>query len=165
MYEDTFLKGEGIGEKLTPVHYKGKLPYIVLVYPHLPVPTKGVFSRMKLPGREEILTRCAQLNKIILNLEQGSPLPCYKQLLFNRLEESVLPFEYAVRKALEDLKKTRATVCRMSGSGSTVFALVENNIQAQEVATAMQGPKCNVYVTTFYERTHANYGSENKHNG
>jgi 4-diphosphocytidyl-2-C-methyl-D-erythritol kinase len=161
MYEDTFLKGEGIGEKLTPIPYRGKLPFIVLIYPHLPVPTKGVFARLKLPNREEVLTRLSQLNKIILNLEQGAPLPLYKQLLFNRLEESVVPFECAIREVLTDLANTGTEVYRMSGSGSTLFALVENEHQVQDLVAALSRPERDIYVTKFLESKHANNGNQN----
>lgn len=161
MYEDTFLKGEGIGEILTPVSYCGELPYIVLVYPHLPVPTKGVFARLKLPSREEVLTHCAQLHKIIENLERGVAIPEYKGLLFNRLQECVVPFEYAVREILTDLAKTEAELYLMSGSGSTLFALVKSNSQAQALARVLQRPDRSVYVTTFQETKHANNGNKN----
>lgn len=162
MYEDTFLKGEGIGEILTPVAYRGPLPYVVLAYPHLAVPTKGVFARLKLPEKDEVLTRLTQLNKIIMNLEQGAPLPRYKQLLFNRLEESVVPFEHAVAEILADLAETGTTCYRMSGSGSTLFALVESKAEAQALARALSRPERSVYITTFREKQqHANNGNQN----
>lgn len=164
MYDDTFLKGEGIGEKLTPVAYRGPLPIVVLIYPHLPVPTKGVFARLNLPTQQQVLTRLSQLNKIIMNLEQGAPLTQYKQLLFNRLEESVIPFERAVRETLTDLEKTDAEVYRMSGSGSTLFALVENEEKAQGLVAALSRPGRNIYVTTFLENKHANNGNQNTSN-
>ena len=63
MYEDTFLKGEGIGDKLTPVHSKGPWPFIVLVYPNTVVPTKGVVARLALPSKETVLTNISNLDK------------------------------------------------------------------------------------------------------
>ena len=161
MYEDTFLKGEGIGEKLTPIPYRGPLPYVVLIYPRLALPTKGIFARLKLPTPKEVLTRLTQLNKIIENLQQGAPLPQYKQLLFNRLEESVVPFERAVRETLIDLEKTGSGLYRMSGSGSTLFVLVGNEKEAQGLVTALSRPERNIYVTTFQENHHANNGNQN----
>jgi 4-diphosphocytidyl-2C-methyl-D-erythritol kinase len=74
MYEDTFLKGEGIGEKLTPVPAPGPLPWLVLAYPNTVVPTKGVFARLRLPSAEAALTNTSNLDKLIAYLRCASPL-------------------------------------------------------------------------------------------
>ena len=121
MYEDTFLKGEGIGEKLTPVPAPGPLPWLVLVYPKTVIPTKEVFARLKLPSQETALTNASNLDKLISYLRCASPLAGWKHLLFNRLEECVVPFTNSVRNVLRDLRKTNTDAVLMSGSGSTVF--------------------------------------------
>ena len=165
LFEDTFQKGEGIGEKLTPLPYRAPLPYAVLVYPHLAVPTKGIFARLKLPAHGEVLTRRAQLHTIIMNLQQGKPLADWKDLLFNRLEESVLPFEQAVREVMTDLSNLHAGFCRMSGSGSTCFALVETEQQAHALAKQLSRADRDIYITTFREKPHANNGNQNSSDG
>jgi 4-diphosphocytidyl-2-C-methyl-D-erythritol kinase len=161
MYEDTFLKGEGIGEKLTPVPAPGPLPYLVLAYPNTIVPTKGVFARLKFPSKESILTNVSNLDKLIKYLRCASPLSEWKKLLFNRLEESVVPFTNSVRNVLLDLEKTNTDAVLMSGSGSTVFALVETEKDAKILVSKLQNKERTVFFTTFCRSlTYENNGNK-----
>ena len=150
MYEETFLKGEGIGEKLTPVPAPGPLPWLVLVYPNTVVPTKGVFARLKLPSQEEILTNRSNLDKLITDIRCAYPLAGWKHLLFNRLEDCVVPFTNSVRNVLRDLRKTNTDAVLMSGSGSTVFALVETEKDAKDLVNKLQNEERIVFSTTFH---------------
>ena len=148
MYEDTFLKGEGIGEKLTPIASKGPWPFIVLVYPNTVVPTKGVFARLKLPSKETVLTNISNLAKLVEYIRCTAPLAEWKNLLFNRLEGCVVPFTNSVRNALLDLK-TNTDAVLMSGSGSTVFALVETEKDAKILLEKVRSQERTVVLTTF----------------
>ena len=150
LYPDTFLKGQGIGEQLTPVPAAENLPHLVLIYPNVGVSTKDVFARMHLPPQEEILTNLSKLDRLIDVVRNGDPLPSWGPLLFNRLEEYVCPFVRPVKNALETLRQTNGGVCRMSGSGSTVFALVGTKQNAQELATKLQQTKARVFPVAFY---------------
>lgn len=152
MYEDTFLKGEGIGEKLTPVTAKGPLPWLVLVYPNTVVPTAQIFSRTHLATAEQINKHVSQLNQLIADLSQSKPLAEWKHLLFNRLEEYVIPFTPSVEKALADLATFPDASVRMSGSGSTVFALVDTKENAQKLADRVRHPQRCVFLTSFYSK-------------
>lgn len=149
MYPDTFLKGEGIGEKLTPIDSKGPWPFVVLVYPNTIVPTKGVFARLKLPSKETILTNTANLAKLVKYIRCTAPLAEWKNLLFNRLEDCVVPFTNSVRNALLDLKKENTDAVLMSGSGSTVFALVETEKDANILIEKVRSQERTVVLTTF----------------
>ena len=150
MYPDTFLRGEGIGEKLTPLPAAPVLPHLVLVYPQVAVSTPAVFARIQLPSPAEILTNCAKLDKLIEVVRNGRPITDWKPLLFNRLEEGVLPFVPAVTQAFAALTQAGGGVCSMSGSGSTVFALVGTNTQARELAAKLQHLKMLVFPVSFY---------------
>lgn len=152
MYEDTFLKGEGIGDKLTPIPVpdSARLPWLVLTYPNTIVPTKGVFSRLQLPDEKTALTNCSNLDKLITYIRCASPLAGWKHLLFNRLEECVVPFTDAVRNVLLDLRKTNTDAVLMSGSGSTVFALVETEKDAKNLVSKLQNEERIVFFTTFH---------------
>lgn len=161
MYEDTFLKGEGIGEKLTPVPAPGPLPWLVLAYPNTVVPTKGVFARLKLPNQQTVLTNRSNLDKLITDLRCASSLAGWKHLLFNRLEECVVPFTNSVRNVLLDLRKTNTDAVLMSGSGSTVFALVETEKDAKNLVRKLQNQERTVFFTTFHRSlTNENYGNK-----
>ncbi len=148
LYTDTFLKGEGIGEKLTPVPAQGPLPWAVLVYPDTAVPTGGVFARLKLPAPDQILTRLTDLDKIIMCIREGQPLPRWQCLLFNRLEEAVLPYVCSVRDVKEYFSSMGAAPL-MSGSGSTVFALTPTREQAEDLAGRMQQKGRKVFTVRF----------------
>ena len=166
MYEDTFLKGEGIGEKLTPVPAGETLPYLVLAYPNTVVPTKGVFARLTLPGKEEVLTNLSKLDKLITDIRCARPLAGWKHLLFNRLEECVVPLTNSVRNVLLDLKKTNADAVLMSGSGSTVFALVETEEDAKKLVKNLQNTERTVFFTTFHRSlTDENHGDKDSSYG
>lgn len=159
MYEDTFLKGEGIGEKLTPLPAKGPLPWIVLVYPNTVVPTSEIFHRVHLPAKQNILTSLSNLDNLVLYLLRAKPLADWKKCLFNRLEEYVVPFTNSVRNVLLELKSTYTDAVLMSGSGSTVFALVETEKEARNLVYKIRNKERSVFLTTFHR------SSENEDNG
>ena len=158
LYPDTFLKGQGIGEKLTPVPCQDPLPHLVLLYPRVAVSTREVFARMHVPSQTDILTNLSKLNRLIDVVTNARPLAEWADLLFNRLEEFVLPFVPAVKEALLILQQDNPGICMMSGSGSTVFALVGTKQNAQELAASLQYTKGLVFPVSFYrEPTRADY--------
>ena len=165
LYPDTFLKGQGIGEQLTPVPAGEPLPHLVLVYPQVGVSTQEVFARMQVPPADEVLTNLSKLDKLITVVKNGDPLSSWGPLLFNRLEDYVFPFVPAVKKALAQLQQFNNGGCMMSGSGSTVFALVGTKQNAHELATTLQQTKARVFPVAFYRGpTYANYRNQSSSN-
>lgn len=165
LYPDTFLKGQGIGEQLTPVPCAQRLPHLVLVYPQVGVSTKEVFARMQVPAQGEVLTNLSKLDRLVTVVQNGDPVASWGPLLFNRLEEFVFPFAAGVKKALETLHTANGGVGRMSGSGSTVFALVGTKQEAQKLATELQHTKARVFPVSFYrEATYANHRDKSTSN-
>ncbi len=148
LYPDTFLKGEGIGEKLTPIPAKGPFPWAILVYPDTAVPTKGVFARLQLPPREKILTTLSNLDILIRYVKEGLPFTHWQTLFFNRLEEAVLPYVYSVRDVKQDLSALGLNPL-MSGSGSTVFALTTDRKRAEDLAGKINKQGRKVFVVQF----------------
>lgn len=148
LYPDVFLKGEGIGEKLSPVAPGGPMPWAVLVYPDTPVPTKGVFGRLVRPQKQDVLTSLSNLDKLIISIQQGLPLPQWQHLLFNRLEEAVLPYVCPVRNVKEAFCAAGASPL-MSGSGSTVFALTPDRERADDLAGRMKQKGRKVFTVRF----------------
>ena len=166
LYPQTFLKGEGIGEKLTPLPAADNLPYLLLIYPQTAVSTKQVFGRMTLPPADEILTNNTKLDKLINAVRDGLPAAQWGSLLFNRLEQYVLPFVPPVQEALDALTQANQGIGRMSGSGSTVFTLVGTKQHVQELAEKMQHTKRLVFPVSFYRGpVHANYGDKSSSHG
>jgi len=150
LYEDTFYKGEGIGDVLTPVKNNIKSPYIVAVYPGVHSCTKEAYRALKLNKAGEILTNVSNLNKLIEGIERGSPLADWRSLIYNKLEDCVLPRLDAVAGLKRDLLNLGADAALMSGSGSCVFALVEGKGKAEEIAKAITAEGRAVFLTHFW---------------
>lgn len=148
LYPDVFLRAEGIGEKLTPLAAPGLLPWAVLVYPDQKVPTRDVFARLQLPRPDDVLTKLSNLDKLIGYLRQGDCAGQWQELLFNRLEEAVLPYECAVRNVKQDFLTLGARPL-MSGSGSTVFALTPHRERADNLAEQIKKQGRSVFVVHF----------------
>ena len=127
-------EGRGRGEKLKAVHFQGRLPYVVLVYPGAPVYTKEVYGNLKVGAAADIKARLADLSKFKGLLKKGRFAPEHVGLMFNRLEEPVLPRHKAVRLAKARLAEFGGEAVLMSGSGATVFALCWSGAQARRVA-------------------------------
>lgn len=165
LYPHTFLKGQGIGEQLTPIAAAENLPHLVLVFPPVGVSTKEVFARMHVPPQAEVLTNLSKLDKLIDVVRNGDPSTSWGPLLFNRLEDYVFPFVAAVKHSFQTLQQANNGVCRMSGSGSTVFALVGTKQNAHELATKMQQIKARVLPVAFYRgAAYANYRNQSSSN-
>lgn len=165
LYPDTFLEGKGIGEKLTPISTNATLPELILIYPRVAVSTAQVFSRLHLPLQDEILTNISKLSKLIDAVRDGTPLSNWKPLLFNRLEEYVFPLVAPVQQARDLLADISNGICGMSGSGSTVFALVGTKLDAVNLAKQLEVSGYLVYPVSFYkEPTRASYGHTDSFN-
>lgn len=108
---------EGRGEIVNKIEVKAKLPYIVLVFPDIHIPTKKVYQNLKY-DYEVSLDR---LEKFCKELLKESEID-FSNLLFNRLESST----FEISKKVLDLKKKLTDLglySLMSGSGSSVFGL------------------------------------------
>lgn len=150
MYDEPFLKGEGIGEILTPFTPAPALPWLVLIYPNTFISTKMVFGNFHLADETEIKANITRLEKLIACIQAGQPVPAWKPYLFNRLEECVTPISQPVQLALTDLKQAGAEAVMMSGSGSTVFALVSTQEQAKQLANRVTHTGRTVFCTPFH---------------
>lgn len=134
MLETMAAEGRGRGEKLKAIEFKGRLPYVVLVYPGAPVYTKEVYGNLKVGAKADINERLADFAKLKGLLRKSAFAPEHAGLLFNRLEEPVLPRHRAVRLAKARLADLGGEAVLMSGSGATVFALCWDRAMARRVA-------------------------------
>lgn len=147
---ETFAEGRGRGEKLKPLKARGRLPYLILVYPGAPVYTKEVYGNLKLGTPAAIKGRVSDFKRLCALLKAGKFAGQGAGLLFNRLEEPVLPRHGAVRQARERLAALGADAVLMSGSGATVFALCRDRAKARKIAAAAGRIKgYRVFLTKF----------------
>ena len=138
LYKETLLRACGIGEILTPVPLKNQNFYAVVSWPGVHVSTKEVFKRFTPASAPEILTTTSNLDNMINALSGGKPLSFWGKFLFNRLESFTLPYVREARE-LKAFMQTRSRCVMMTGSGSTVFALLENKEDAVKLASEIKG--------------------------
>lgn len=150
LYPDTFFKGEGIGDKLTPVKNNISSPYIVVAFPGEGSPTKEVYSRLTVNDKEKILTNLSTLNKLLYSIEKGSPLSEWGTCVYNKLEDCVLPYMKGVSELKTEMQKLGANTVMMSGSGSCVFGLVFDMDTAEGIAKKISTGKRTVFLTQFW---------------
>ncbi|MEN3792660.1 4-(cytidine 5'-diphospho)-2-C-methyl-D-erythritol kinase [Fulvimarina sp. MAC3] len=120
----------GIGEELDEIDL-GAMPSMVLVNPQRPISTPTVFKALR--NRE---------NAPLPPLPQGGfwktgDLIAWLDGTRNDLQETATAIEPAVGDAVAKLTATGADIVRMSGSGSTVFALYKDEESAQRGAAAL----------------------------
>jgi 4-diphosphocytidyl-2-C-methyl-D-erythritol kinase len=149
LFGGPFSAGTGRGEILTPFKPEGRLPAIVLLYPGAPVYTGSVYKALKPVPPRERSANLKKFNVLIKALKAGKPLKDWGALLFNRLEEPVLPVHAAVRMGKEGLKAAGAGAVLMSGSGASVFALVENRSDAAKISKIIKKPGNRIFLPDF----------------
>jgi 4-diphosphocytidyl-2-C-methyl-D-erythritol kinase len=115
---DEPLLGSSRGEVLEKVSVNLKGKFLVLVNPQIHVSTAVAYSgvKPKLPTRPI---------KDVIQL----PLKEWKTVLKNDFEESVFKDHPAIQKLKEEMYSLGASYASMSGSGSTVFGIFENEFK------------------------------------
>jgi len=145
IYDETFLKGEGVGEILTPIkngfENKKDSPYIVLTYPGFEISTKEAYEKLAVLGEqnlEKTLTTEKNINKIIRYINRGDYSDSWKTLMYNKFELCAISINKEIQTIKEYYENSGAKNVLMSGSGSCVFALVENKTKAERIAKEMR---------------------------
>ena len=120
----------GRGEQIKSLPYEraGKKK-IILINPGINIATEKVYS--KYPGGR--LTPEAELNKIIRDYTLGN----WALILRNDLEETVFS-EYPVLRDLKNRLINWGAQPLLSGSGSSLFALVEDNKLAESIKNVVE---------------------------
>lgn len=148
--EANFCRATGIGDRLKPIQIAKSLPFMVLVWPGFPSPTGPVFTAIPPRRRSEILTRLSQLDKLIRRLKAGRPVEEWGGLLYNRLEEAVVPVMTEVAQARRILESAGVKGVRMSGSGSSVFGFISSHAEGVRVVRRLQAYPWKVYLTSCH---------------
>lgn len=131
-----FLKGGtcfagGIGDELRALPHLPKT-WLVLVFPGFGVATKDAYARVRLP-----FVNPRSASKMIALLKKGRPA-AWAGELFNRFEELVFPDHPQLPKLKQTLRDAGAVGALMSGSGSSVFGVVESQAQGRKVLAAVR---------------------------
>ncbi len=130
-----FIRGqsafvEGIGEKITP--FKVENAYFLVIQPNCPISTSEIFLNPLLTRNSKAIT--------IRDLETlGLPFEG-----FNRMQDIVCESSPSVSSALKWLKSHNKNA-RMTGSGSSLFAVFDNQEEAGKIA-ALSDPNWLTFV-------------------
>ncbi|THD71217.1 MAG: 4-(cytidine 5'-diphospho)-2-C-methyl-D-erythritol kinase [Bradyrhizobium sp.] len=129
----------GVGETLLPLSIP-KMP-CVLVNPRVGVATKAVFEGLGLRSGE-LLVGASDVIQATAWPEPGASLEDWVEALAlasNDLEAPAMRIQPVISEVLAALNATNgAWLARMSGSGSTCFAIYENTAEAQRAAQKIQ---------------------------
>ncbi|GMO65342.1 MAG: 4-(cytidine 5'-diphospho)-2-C-methyl-D-erythritol kinase [Endomicrobiia bacterium] len=130
---------EGIGEIITPLKNIEKLN-IVLVNPDFGLSSKDIYKKIRFP-----LTNQVKINRIIFSINNGA---FNKKegfnYCFNRFEEFVFPSYpeiVKIKKVLNEL----GCVSLMSGSGTTVFGIYDNESETEKLKSELNKYKWKVW--------------------
>lgn len=148
LHPANFCLGTGIGDRLKPIKIEKSLPYMVLAWPGFGSPTGPVYSALPPRSRTDVLTRRAELHRLLYRLRKGLPVEDWGGLLFNRLEEAELPVMTEIGQARRILSAAGAEGVRMSGSGSSVFGFVRSHAEGERVVGRLKGYPWKVYLTS-----------------
>ncbi|MCP3926734.1 MAG: 4-(cytidine 5'-diphospho)-2-C-methyl-D-erythritol kinase [Desulfobacterales bacterium] len=117
---------EGVGEKLSKCSVKKY--YVVLIYPGVSVSTGTIFKKLNLT-----LTKCSKKIKELLLWEKKQKIPFdVKNHLWNDLEIVTTDICPEIDEAKGALIKSGTDDVLMTGSGSAVFGLFDNEKTANE---------------------------------
>lgn len=117
---------EGVGDRLTALHQVPQL-WVVLVNPGIHVSTGWVYQNLRLTGAPEV----AILPSSYRDVEDVCAI------LSNDLEPVTFSKHPEVRELKDLLLKSGTNGALMSGSGSTVFALFDDEEKAKRVAAEL----------------------------
>jgi 4-diphosphocytidyl-2-C-methyl-D-erythritol kinase len=107
----------------------------LLVTPPVPIPTPDAYAWVDAAGATS-----ARRGALVLDLDAVSRWGDVGRMAGNDFESPVFSRHGSIRTAFEALVATRPLVCRMSGSGSTLFAIYRSS-RDREDAAMMLGRK------------------------
>ena len=112
---------EGIGDRLTPISMNLSGLRLVMIKPNCSVSTREAYSG--------IIRHPEVEGQIKQALEEGKVLTDMHLFLINDFEQTVFPLHPEIAEIKKRLQDAGAMYAAMSGSGSTVFGLFENDAE------------------------------------
>ena len=119
---------EGIGERLTPIPFSLSSFRLLMLKPDIHVSTREAYQGISLSGDKPSLAELVRKGITPIDLSR------HADIIYNDFEQTVFPLHpklAAIKKRLQD---AGAYYTAMSGSGSTVYALFEDNADGSTFA-------------------------------
>ena len=142
-YYNKAVKGEGIGDVITPIDTKMKY-YMLIIKPRISYPTKDMFEKL---DKTQHLRQREMAAPIVRALETDS-LPLLCDNLYNVFED-VITEKYMLQTLKNELIQNGAMGTLMTGSGSCVYGIFKNKYEAKKAYDTLKS-KYEIYICTSY---------------
>lgn len=116
---------EGIGEILTPIPFSLSGFRLVMIKPDIHVSTREAYAGIHLSGDKPSLAELVRQGITPIDLSR------HADIIYNDFERTVFPVHPELAAIKQRLIDAGAYYAAMSGSGSTVFGLFENEVDAR----------------------------------
>jgi 4-diphosphocytidyl-2-C-methyl-D-erythritol kinase len=113
--------GKGKGDELSPIDCSIKDKFLVLIYPKIAISTQEAYANIRVSPAKNYLPDALK-----------KPISEWKSTIQNDFEDSVFPKYPILKEIKEELYALGAIYASMSGSGSTLFGIFENEIEIPE---------------------------------
>lgn len=130
---------QGRGEKITHLP-KPPSAWVVIAKPDIGVSTPEIYGALDLENKDEVQTQACL--KAIENNDYASMC----QSLGNSLEKVTMQLYPEVEKLKNTMSNTGVDAALMSGSGPTIYGIVQKERQAKQVYNALMGCCNDVYI-------------------
>lgn len=142
--------GEGIGEKITPIHTNLRY-YLVMIKPQISCNTGEMFAKIDARSDLHPLHKAKEIKKAL----EENDLQSLKGNLYN-VFESVIQEKQTIQNLKEELLQNGAIESAMTGTGSCVYGIFEDKKQAKKVYQKLK-EKQKVYIGTSYQSKKGEY--------
>jgi 4-diphosphocytidyl-2-C-methyl-D-erythritol kinase len=123
--------GRGIGDQLTPVNSSGMGVFLLITLP-MEISTQWVYDQLRMGLTHNTPKVNVQTIRALLSRFPERPWPGT-----NRLADVVLPAFPQLQRLLHELLETRPALAMLSGSGPTVFAVYDTEVEAERAREAV----------------------------
>ncbi|MFZ5802276.1 MAG: 4-(cytidine 5'-diphospho)-2-C-methyl-D-erythritol kinase [Candidatus Omnitrophota bacterium] len=138
LHEVNQAVGEGRGEKIRPLPFRGERWFVVALAEQ-GLSTPAVYREVRLPRRGASLTTHRRVARIAFErLAEKNVIACTEGL-YNDLEGPAIRLRPEIQKTMALMFQLGAPAVAMSGSGPTVFAMWDYRKEAQTFAKKLRG--------------------------
>lgn len=144
-YYNVAVKGEGIGEIITKIKTTFKY-YILVIKPQISYSTKNMFKKIDETKR----LRKIEVSESMVEALETENIKLLCDNLYNVFED-VVEEKYTIKELKNELTKNGAIGTLMTGSGSCVYGIFRNKIEAKRAYEILKS-KYEIYICTSYNR-------------
>ena len=114
---------EGIGERLTPIPFSLSGFRLIMIKPDVHVSTREAYAGIRLSGEQPSLAELVRRGVTPIALSK------HADIIYNDFERTVFPIHPELGDIKKRLQDAGAYYAAMSGSGSTVYALFDDDAE------------------------------------